>query len=162
MSGPRLGALSNNRWSGGIALSQLWDSSWQTLVSVVCDQSSSKTRDEWSTLLYREFRCKEGNGVVSTHVVIWGLLEGTGLDGVGHETEDGTDPQEEGETSEEVLAELDPFRDGGRRGQGVRAVTLEPELGLLVGQTLHWKWKKKKGMLVFAIISSLKLFKQIF
>ena len=39
------------------------------------------------------------------------------LDGVSQETEDGPCPQEQGESAEQVLAELDPFRRLCWRGQ---------------------------------------------
>ena len=61
------------------------------------------------------------------------------FDGVGDEAEDGTDPQQHGESSEEILAEFDPLgRRLGRR-QGVGTVALEDRLGLRHRQTLSDK-----------------------
>ena len=57
-------------------------------------------------------------------VVIWRLLKVGGLNCVGHKAEDGTHPQEHGEPGEEVLAELDPLRGGGRRGERVGPILL--------------------------------------
>ena len=59
-------------------------------------------------------------------VVIGRLLLRQCLDGVGHEAEDRPDPQEEGESAKQVLAELDPLGRLGRRRQSVGAISLLP------------------------------------
>ena len=77
-----------------------------------------------------------GQDDTKVQVVIWGLLVGGGLDTVGEEAEDGSQPQETGEPGEEILTELDPFWRGGGRGQLVQAILLNTGLGLGGGQTV--------------------------
>ena len=77
--------------------------------------------------------CHEDNGCQDdpeVEVVIWRLLEGAGLDSVGEEAEDGAKPEQQREASEQILAELDPLRGLGWRGQSVGSVPL------LTGQSL--------------------------
>lgn len=57
-------------------------------------------------------------------IVIWGLFVGPGLNGVSDEAKNGSKPEKESKASKEVLAELDPFRGGGRRGETVHTVLL--------------------------------------
>ena len=66
-----------------------------------------------------------------TYVIAWGILGGGGLNGIGDKTENGSDPQQQGETSEELFAELDPFGRGFGRGQFVGTVTLHDFTRLL-------------------------------
>ena len=74
-----------------------------------------------------------------SYVVAEDVLFAADFDGVGEEAEDGTDPQQQRESTEEVLAELDPLgRHLGRR-QRVGPVTLENRLGLCHCQTLQKK-----------------------
>lgn len=51
-----------------------------------------------------------------SHIVIGRLVLCGHLDGVGQEAEDGTDPEQDGEATEQLTAELDPLRGGGGRG----------------------------------------------
>ena len=46
------------------------------------------------------------------------------LDSVSYKTEDRSQPEKEGEATEETCEELDPFRGLRGRGQGVRAISL--------------------------------------
>ena len=48
----------------------------------------------------------------ATHVIARWVLIGGGLDGVGHEAQDGSDPQQQGEAHEQLLTELDPLGGG--------------------------------------------------
>ena len=57
-------------------------------------------------------------------IVIRRLLECAGLDAVGEEAEDGAQPEQQREPTEQILTELDPFRSLGRGGQSVGAVPL--------------------------------------
>ena len=71
--------------------------------------------------------CHEDNGCQDdpeVEVVIRRLLEGAGLDSVGEEAEAGAEPEEQREASEQILAELDPLRGLGGRGQSVGAIPL--------------------------------------
>ena len=74
---------------------------------------------------------------LDSYVIIWRLLEGSRLNGVGDEAEDGTDPEQHREAVEEVLAELDPLGDLLGRRERVRAVPVQVLLGTRLGQTLH-------------------------
>lgn len=65
------------------------------------------------------------------------VLDGGRLEAVGEEAEDGSDPEEGGEASEQVLAELDPLGGGLGRGEGVWSVQLEVLRRLLRSQTLE-------------------------
>ena len=74
--------------------------------------------------------------VVVIYVIAEDVLFAADLDGVGDEAEDSTDPEQHGESSEEVLAEFHPFgRRLGRR-QSIGTVALEDRLGLRHRQTL--------------------------
>lgn len=44
-----------------------------------------------------------------TYVVLGGLLVEMYLDAVGHEAENGTNPQKDGEAAEQLFTEFDPF-----------------------------------------------------
>ena len=61
---------------------------------------------------------------MNTYVVTWGILIGRGLNRVGHKTQDGSNPQQEGEPPKELLTELDPFGGSFWRGQFVRTIPL--------------------------------------
>ena len=63
------------------------------------------------------------------HVISKDIIRSTSLDTVGNETEDGTDPQQHGETSKELLQKLDPFGHRFGRCQGVGTVSLQISLG---------------------------------
>ena len=69
-------------------------------------------------------------------IVIWRLLISRGLDTVGHEAEDSSDPEQTGEPGEQILTELDPLRSGWRRSQLVKAVLLIAKFCLFAGQTI--------------------------
>ena len=73
----------------------------------------------------------------SPHIVSGRVFVGGRLDAVGDEAEDGADPEQEGETPEEVAAELDPLRGGLGRRQLVGAVPQQNLLGSLRRQTLQ-------------------------
>lgn len=74
---------------------------------------------------------------MSSHVVSRRLVLRGGLDGVGQETEDGSDPQQDGEASEELSAEFDPLRGGGGWGESVGTITNEVLRRLSISQTLQ-------------------------
>ena len=57
-----------------------------------------------------------------SHVVIGRLVLHRHLDAEGQETEDGADPEQDGEAAEQLSAELDPLRGGGGWSQGVGTV----------------------------------------
>ncbi len=57
-------------------------------------------------------------------IVLSGVVSGRRLDGVGHEAEEGADPEERSETAEEVFPEFQPFRSHSRRSQFVETVFL--------------------------------------
>ena len=54
----------------------------------------------------------------------------------GHEAQNGRGPEQEGEASEEILAELDPLRSSGRRSQLVESILDIGSAGLLGSQTV--------------------------
>lgn len=74
-----------------------------------------------------------------SHVVIGRLVLRGHLDAVGQEAEDGTDPEQDGEPSEQLTAKLDPLRRGGGRGQRVWTVPGQNLHSSSVGQTLREK-----------------------
>lgn len=74
---------------------------------------------------------------VSSHIVSSRLVLRGGLDGVGQEAEDGSDPQQDGESSEELSAEFDPLRGGGGWGESVGTVPSEVLRRLGISQTLQ-------------------------
>ena len=74
----------------------------------------------------------------STYIVSSGILVASCLDTVGDEAKDGTHPQQQRETAEQLLAELDPLGSGLWRRQLVGAVTLQEALRLLHSQTLKY------------------------
>ena len=67
-----------------------------------------------------EYNSREDDAKIE--VVVWRFLECSRLDAVGQEAEDGAKPQEEGESSKQVLAELDPFWSLRRRSQSVETI----------------------------------------
>lgn len=79
----------------------------------------------------------------STHVIPDGLVFRGSLDGVGQEAEDGAEPQQDGEATEQLATEFDPLRGGGGRSQGVGAVPDQVLCRLGIGQTLRGqrKWR---------------------
>ncbi len=74
---------------------------------------------------------------MSSHIVSGRLVLRGGLDGVGQEAEEGSGPQQDGESSEELSAEFDPLRGGGGRGESVGTVPNEVLCRLGISQTLH-------------------------
>lgn len=74
--------------------------------------------------------------VESTHVVSRGIILSARLDAIGQKAEDGSNPQQDGEAPEELAAELDPLRGGGRWRERVRPIPGQNLLGFAVGQTL--------------------------
>ena len=71
-----------------------------------------------------------------THVITRGILIGGGLDGVGHKTKDSSNPQQKGESSEQLGTELDPFWGCLGGSQFVGSITLKVLFGLFWGQAL--------------------------
>lgn len=74
---------------------------------------------------------------MSSHIVSSRLVLRGGLDGIGQEAEDGSDPQQDGKPSEELSAEFDPLRGGGGRGESVGTITSEVLRRLSISQTLQ-------------------------
>ncbi len=72
-----------------------------------------------------------------SHIVIGCLILRGHLDAVGQEAEDGTDPEQDGEATEQLTAELDPLRGGGGRGQGVQTIPGQNLPSSGIGQTLR-------------------------
>lgn len=72
-----------------------------------------------------------------SHIVSSRLVLRGGLDGVGQEAEDGSDPQQDGEPSEELSAEFDPLWGGGGWGESIGTITSEVLRSLSIGQTLQ-------------------------
>lgn len=70
-------------------------------------------------------------------IVVGRLIAGTRLDGVGDEAQDGADPQQQREATEQIFTELDPFRGLFGRRQRIRAIALQVLLGFGVTQTLR-------------------------
>lgn len=71
-----------------------------------------------------------------THIVIDRLILGGRLNTVGKKAEDGTDPEQDGESAEQLLTELHPLWCGGRRGQCIWTVAGQNFHRSLMGQTL--------------------------
>ncbi|GIY14909.1 hypothetical protein CEXT_294151, partial [Caerostris extrusa] len=71
-----------------------------------------------------------------THIIVWRLFESGRLDEVGNEAQDGTNPQQEGEPTEQILAELHPLRGLLWGRQGVWAVPREHLLRFVRRQAL--------------------------
>ena len=67
----------------------------------------------------------------ATHIVTRRILEGRRLDTVSDEAEDGSDPEKERETAEQLLAELHPLGRGFGRSQFVGTIALQEALRLL-------------------------------
>ena len=74
-----------------------------------------------------------------THIVSKCVLIRGHLDGVSDEAEDGSNPQQNGETSKQLLAELNPLRCGLGRPKLIGAVTLQDLLGTLNSVALQVK-----------------------
>lgn len=74
-----------------------------------------------------------------SHVVIGRLFLHDHLDAVGQEAKDGTDPQQDGEASEQLTAELDPLRGGGGGSQRVLTVSGQNLCSSGVAQALKGK-----------------------
>lgn len=56
------------------------------------------------------------------HIVVERVIFCGHLNTVGQEAEDGSDPQQNGEATKKLSAELDPFRRGGGRCECIQAV----------------------------------------
>lgn len=64
-----------------------------------------------------------------TYVIIVRLFFSRAFYAVGNETKDGSDPEQEGETTKEIFAEFDPFWDLFGRRESVRAISLVAAAG---------------------------------
>lgn len=71
-----------------------------------------------------------------THIVAGRVIFSPCLDAISQEAEDRPNPQQDGETSKQLSAELDPFWCGGWWCEGVRTVSGQNLLGFTVCQTL--------------------------
>lgn len=87
---------------------------------------------------------------VYTYIVVGGLFNRTRLDRIGNETQDCSNPEEQGETTEQVLAELDPLRGLFGGSEGVGSISFQELLGLGVRVTLD----KRKDFWNFFHLSS--------
>ena len=67
------------------------------------------------------------------------MFQGERVHGIGHIAEDGSHPEEERKTAEQILAELHPLRCGPGRRQSVRSIAGKHLLGLGSGQALERK-----------------------
>jgi len=83
----------------------------------------------------RDYYDRRENDAQVEIVVVW-ILAGRRLDRVRDEAENRADPQQEGETAKQILAEFYPFRGLLRRCQGVRPVPLQVLLRLCVTEAL--------------------------
>merc|ERR1719322_1135373 len=90
-------------------------------------------------------------------VVIWRLLVGGGLDTVGDEAENGSEPEQTGESRKEILTEFDPFWSCGGRGQLVQTMFGNTSLGLGSGQTIGNVGSKPLAQLVKLDLVYIKL-----
>lgn len=68
-------------------------------------------------------------------VIGWFVLHG-GLDAISQEAEDGSNPQQDGETPKKLATELDPFRSGRGWSEGVGSIPSQYVLSPLVGEAL--------------------------
>lgn len=71
------------------------------------------------------------------HVVPCRLVLSSCLDSVGQKAEDGAGPQQDGESTEQLATELDPFWGGGRRGERIGTIPEQKLCGLGIGQSLQ-------------------------
>ena len=77
------------------------------------------------------------------YVVTRGILIGRGLDRVGHEAQNGANPQQDGESSEQLLAELDPLRGSFGWTQLVGTISLKYLFSPLWAQSLDRRMQVK-------------------
>ena len=97
--------------------------------------------------------------VCIAHIISCRIFLSGCLDGVGQEAEDGTGPQQDGESTEQLATELDPLWGCGRRGEGIGAVPDQKLCCLGIGQALEGtqrEWdmeltKKKAGRITYLI-----------
>lgn len=76
------------------------------------------------------------------HIVARRFVLSGCLDGIGQKAEDGASPQQDGESTEQLAAELDPLRSGGRRGESIGTIS-DQKLGRLgIGQSLQGTERK--------------------
>ena len=80
-------------------------------------------------------RHHQGQDDPEVEVVCRRIRRGGGLDTIGNEAEDGTNPEHAGEPSEEVLEELHPLGSSWWRSQLVQSVLGQAVPGLLSSQT---------------------------
>jgi len=76
-------------------------------------------------------------GACSSYIVARRVFRRRRLDRVGNKAQDGTEPQQQRETSEQQLAELDPLRDGLRRTELIESVSVENLTSALYRQALQ-------------------------
>lgn len=79
------------------------------------------------------------------HVVVGRLVLHGHLDAVGQETQDGADPEQDGETAKQLTAELDPLWSGGWRCQGVGSIPGQDLGSSGVSQALRGKSRSFTG-----------------
>lgn len=91
--------------------------------------------DLYRLLTCNDDDCRQDNAKVE--VIVGRLFNRAGLDGVGNEAENGANPEQQGETTEEVFAELDPLRGGFWRGECVGPVAFQVFLGFRMTKTLR-------------------------
>lgn len=65
---------------------------------------------------------RQTTAVGHTHIVTGRVILGPCLDAIGQEAKDCPDPQQDGETTKQLSAELDPFWGGRRRCEGIRPI----------------------------------------
>jgi len=65
------------------------------------------------------------------------------LDGVGQKAENGTKPQQDGESTKQLATELDPLRGGRRRGESIRTIPKQKLCCLGIGQSLKARVRRK-------------------
>lgn len=82
-----------------------------------------------------------GSAVVveQTHVVFGRLLIEICLDAIGHKAENGTSPQEDGEATEQLFTEFDPFWNGRGWGKHIRSISNQDFLCLFGAKALCGK-----------------------
>ncbi len=78
-----------------------------------------------------------GDLIVYNYIVTQGIWIVSHFNSVSNVAENGTNPQEHRETTEELFAEFHPFRCGLWRREGVGAVLFKVALGLSCGQSLR-------------------------
>lgn len=100
-------------------------------------ESWNQKSEEDATVCVCVLVCVRGcRCVCSAHIISCRFVLSGSLDSVSQETEDGADPQQDGEATKQLATEFDPLRSCGRRGEGVGTIP-EQELSCLgIGQAL--------------------------